>query len=250
MTREIRFEVEVPGTPEEVWDAIATGPGISSWFVPAEMDAAHMTQHHGSGMDWTSDVAAFEPPRRLVLEDDYAPSPDAQPRRLATEFLVEARSGGTCVVRVVTHGLGEGEDWDRAIESFSTGWTGALDDLRLYCTHFAPEHAGSFALSAPLDASWDDLKQTLGLAGATDGERAETRDAPTLAGTVARAGDNSIALLLDAPAPGLAYVGSGGPGQEAIFFVRAKLFGDGAREIAAREEAAWERWLANVGASV
>ena len=25
--RSVQFEVEVPGTPEEVWQAIATGPG-------------------------------------------------------------------------------------------------------------------------------------------------------------------------------------------------------------------------------
>ena len=250
MAREISFEVEVPGTPEEVWEAIATGPGISSWFVPAELEGGRMTQHHGSGMDWSSDVAAFEPPRRLVLEDDYAPSPDARPRRLATEFLVEARSGGSCVVRVVTHGLGDGEDWDRAIESFSTGWTGALDDLRLYITHFAPDRAGSFALSAQLGATWDELLAALGLSSVTPGDRVHTREAPALGGTAVRVGENSLALLLDAPAPGLAYLGSGGPGQEVIFFVRAKLFGDGARELAAREEAAWERWLATVGAAV
>ncbi len=32
--RSVQVDVEVPGTPEEVWQAIATGPGISSWFVP------------------------------------------------------------------------------------------------------------------------------------------------------------------------------------------------------------------------
>ena len=26
--RSVQIEVEVPGTPEEVWEAIATGPGI------------------------------------------------------------------------------------------------------------------------------------------------------------------------------------------------------------------------------
>src|SRR4051812_45796727 len=31
--RSVQVEVEDPGTPEEVWQAIATGPGISSWFV-------------------------------------------------------------------------------------------------------------------------------------------------------------------------------------------------------------------------
>jgi hypothetical protein len=36
--RSIQVEVGVPGTPREAWQASATGPGISSWFVPAEFD--------------------------------------------------------------------------------------------------------------------------------------------------------------------------------------------------------------------
>jgi len=36
--RSVQIEIEVPGTPEEVWQAIATGPGISSWLVPAEFE--------------------------------------------------------------------------------------------------------------------------------------------------------------------------------------------------------------------
>ena len=36
--RWVQAEVEVPGTPEEVWEAIATGPGITSWFVPSQVD--------------------------------------------------------------------------------------------------------------------------------------------------------------------------------------------------------------------
>ena len=35
--RSIQVEAEVPGTPEQVWDAIATGPGIGSWFYPADL---------------------------------------------------------------------------------------------------------------------------------------------------------------------------------------------------------------------
>jgi uncharacterized protein YndB with AHSA1/START domain len=30
---EIRNEIEVDATPEEVWEAIATGPGVDSWFM-------------------------------------------------------------------------------------------------------------------------------------------------------------------------------------------------------------------------
>ncbi len=36
--RSIELEIEVPGTPEEVWRAIATGPGITSWYVPHEVE--------------------------------------------------------------------------------------------------------------------------------------------------------------------------------------------------------------------
>jgi uncharacterized protein YndB with AHSA1/START domain len=36
--RSIEAEVEVPGTPDEVWKAIATRPGISSWFAPSSLE--------------------------------------------------------------------------------------------------------------------------------------------------------------------------------------------------------------------
>ena len=36
--RWVEVSREVAGTQEEVWDAIATGPGISSWFVPTDVE--------------------------------------------------------------------------------------------------------------------------------------------------------------------------------------------------------------------
>ncbi len=36
--RSIDLEVEVPGTPEQVWEAIATGPGITAWMHPTEIE--------------------------------------------------------------------------------------------------------------------------------------------------------------------------------------------------------------------
>jgi uncharacterized protein YndB with AHSA1/START domain len=32
------MELLVPGTPVQVWQAIATGPGMTSWFTPAQVD--------------------------------------------------------------------------------------------------------------------------------------------------------------------------------------------------------------------
>ena len=45
--RSVQVEVEVPGTPEEVWQAIATGPGISSWFVPTEFEEQRREARRG-----------------------------------------------------------------------------------------------------------------------------------------------------------------------------------------------------------
>ena len=62
--RSIQVEVEVPGSPEEVWQAIATGPGISSWFVPASVENGpdgtpiRMTHTFGPGMDSVADITA------------------------------------------------------------------------------------------------------------------------------------------------------------------------------------------------
>ena len=247
MTRDISFEVEVPGTPEEVWDAIATGPGISSWFVNTEIDGDRMTQHHGNGFDMTSRITASDRPRRFAYENDFQPTPEAESSLVATEFLVEARSGGTCVVRLVQSGFGTGDAWERAIESFKGGWPAALDDLRLYLTHFAGEPVAGFATGRELGSgdAWATVRESLGLPDDINlGDRVETHGTPPFAGTVARTGDGQVSLLLEQPGRGLGYLGAGGPGDQVFFFVRARLFGAGAEQAAARAESAWEQWLA------
>src|SRR5215472_4429022 len=63
--RSIQVEVEVPGTPEQVWEAIATGAGISSWFVPTEMESrvgGIMTCHFAPGMDSKATITSWESP--------------------------------------------------------------------------------------------------------------------------------------------------------------------------------------------
>jgi uncharacterized protein YndB with AHSA1/START domain len=73
--RFVQVEVEVPGTPEEVWQAIATGPGISSWLVPAEFEVRDgkpvaVKLNFGPGMESTSAVTAWEPPHKWAGQSD------------------------------------------------------------------------------------------------------------------------------------------------------------------------------------
>ena len=100
--RSIQVEVEVPGTPEEVWQAIASGPGVSSWFVPTEFELSDgqpvaVRMNFGPGMAVRSPVTAWDPPRMFAAQGEgWGGSPP-----IATEWSVEARAGGVCLVRVV-----------------------------------------------------------------------------------------------------------------------------------------------------
>ena len=65
--RSVTVEFEVPGTPEEVWQAIATGPGISSWFVPTEIEEkggkpVAVKYKFGPGVEPQGVVTIWDPP--------------------------------------------------------------------------------------------------------------------------------------------------------------------------------------------
>src|SRR5688500_17033631 len=141
-------EIEVPGTPEQVWQAIATAEGISSWMMPTELEeraGGALTFHMGPDADSYGRVTAFEPSRKFAFEEDWATlvgQEGAEVTPLLTEFVVEARSGGTCVVRVVTSAFGTGAEWEHEFwEEMDRGWAPMLDNLRLYMTHFPGQQA-------------------------------------------------------------------------------------------------------------
>jgi uncharacterized protein YndB with AHSA1/START domain len=89
--RVIDLSVEVPGMPQQVWEAIATGPCITSWFVPHEVEGREggpVRMDFGPGFGAvTATVTAWEPSHRVVFEGEGD-------RALAHEWLVEAREGG------------------------------------------------------------------------------------------------------------------------------------------------------------
>src|SRR5947208_8134675 len=172
--RSVQVEVEVPGTPEQVWQAIATGPGSGAWFVPTEVHGRigrAVTHHFGGGMDSVSTITEWGAPHRFVAEGSWGPNAPT----VATEWIVEARGGGTCIVRVVHSLFAETDDWDDQLESTETGWDAVFRTLRLYLTHFPGQPCSSFQLihpaSEPAPEAWKSLTGGLGLAGAAAGQR-------------------------------------------------------------------------------
>ena len=55
---------------------------------------------------------------------------------LAFEWLVEARDGGSCVVRLVNSGFGSGAEWDAQYDGMEQGWRLFLKNLQLHLAHF------------------------------------------------------------------------------------------------------------------
>ena len=148
--RSVQVEVEVPGTPEEVWQAIATGPGISSWFVPTEFEERDgkpvaVTLNFGPGMESRSAVTAWDPPRMFAAQGEgWGGSPP-----IADEWSVEARAGGICVVRVVHSLFASTDDWDNQLEGTESGWPGFFRILRIYLTHFRGQRSAMMQWIAP-----------------------------------------------------------------------------------------------------
>jgi uncharacterized protein YndB with AHSA1/START domain len=250
--RSVELEIEVPGTPEEVWDAIATGPGLSVWFVPAEIEeraGGAITMHHGEGMDDEGTVTAYDRPRRFAFESaPFSPREGVEPRVTALELLVEARSGGTCVVRLINSGFGPGPEWDDQVESTHEGWRRCLRVLALYLTHFAGQRGTPFvafgALPASRERAWAELLEAVGADPSAERTAVRADGAPTLAGTVDEAHGTVMTLLLDEPAPGIGYITAGGPGDPSYVVVAATLFGDAGAAAAAEAAPAWRALVA------
>ena len=164
MTRRIENSIEVPGTPEQVWEAIATGHGIECWFVPAAVADGRVALDMGDGMEDAGAITELDPPRRFAYEEEWAAVDGEPPGRLASEFIVEAKSGGTCVVRLVSTLHADGEGWDAVLDSMSTGWDTFLLNLQAYLTHFPGQRCATVMASGTGD--WPTLLDALGLSGA------------------------------------------------------------------------------------
>src|SRR5881227_1125997 len=236
--RSIQVEVEVPGTPEEVWKAIATGQGISSWFVPTEFEMRDgkpvaVTMNFGPGMESRAAITAWDPPRMFAGQGEgWGGSPP-----IATEWSVEARAGGVCLVRVVNSLFASTDDWDNQLEGTESGWPGFFRTLRIYLTHFRGQRSAIMQFMAPVAGTeaeaWETLTAALRLKGVSVGQRwTAPAGVPALTGVAEYVSESPYDALLrvDKPGPGVAALG-------------AFNFGDQAAETVARETPPWQGWI-------
>jgi len=252
--RSVQVEVEVPGTPEEVWAAIATGPGISSWFVPTQVDGrvgGKIACDFGGGMVSSSEIREWQPPHRLVAEDTWMPG--APP--VATEWTVQAKAGGNCVVRVVHSLFASTADWDDQLESTENGWPSFFRVLRYYLSQHRGQRSAimqamAMGSGAP-DQMWSTLTRALGAPSPRIGQRLriQTAGAAALSGTVEHVDSsshgNGLQVRLTEPVPGILLTGAFACNGMPMATLQAYLYGDGAAA-AARDQARWQDWLSQL----
>ncbi|MFL5620879.1 MAG: SRPBCC family protein [Gemmatimonadaceae bacterium] len=251
--RSIQVEVEVPGTPEEVWQAIASGPGISSWFAPAEVEerdgkpvALRLTL--APGMETSSVVTAWDAPRKFATEGEgwFPGSPP-----VATEWSVEARAGGVCVVRMVQSLFASTDDWDDQLIGTESGIPGAFHILQLYLTYFRGQRSAFMQFMAPVAGTptdaWAALTAALGFDSLGAGRSwAVPAGVPALGGVVedVKQSPPGALLRLDRPGPGIAALFTMDLGGESVMAAFSfYLYGDQAAATVAREKPVWQSWI-------
>ncbi len=146
-------QAEAPAGPDEVWAAIATGPGIDSWF----MGRNQVQPGPGGAVrtvfaDYAPElqVTEWDPAHRFAYRSGQAPDG----RFIAYEFLIEGRAGGSTVLRAVTSGFIPGDDWADEFEAMTLGGELYFRTLVEYVSHFAGRFAAPVTAFGPSGATW------------------------------------------------------------------------------------------------
>lgn len=251
--RWVEIEMLLPGSPEQVWQAIATGPGNTAWFTKAEIGeeaGGALRFDFGPMGSSAGEVTAWQPPQRFgYVERDW--SEGAPP--VATEITITSRAGGKCVLRMVHSLFSAVDDWDDQLESFESGWPAFFEILRVYLADFPGQEAGSFSAFAGVEgdplAVWRDVVAKFCLGDQNVGADWQMPIGPEgLAGQVERVQQDKVQryvlLRLTAPAPGLALIAAYARGGKINVSLSLYLYGPGAAAVAAGSEARWRPWLA------
>jgi uncharacterized protein YndB with AHSA1/START domain len=126
---EIRRDVELPGSPEEVWEAVATAAGNAAWLFPNEEP-----NPDGSVSASGTRVTAWEPPHHFAVRTEQGDWFNA------LEFVIEGRAGAKTLLRYVHSGVFV-DDWDTQYDAVNQHTDFYLHTLGQYLEHFAGRRA-------------------------------------------------------------------------------------------------------------
>lgn len=186
---EIADEIILDATPDQVWEAIATGPGVDSWFMgrteiePGEGGTHTLDMTDAMGFVQKSTITAWQPGRQLAFREDSQDGTFS-----AVEYLIEGRDGGSTVLRFVHNGILGGDDWDAQYDGLKAGDRMYLEQLAAYLKYFPGRYATrNLFLVGPAvpdtKQAWSRFADALSLTGAITRGAAVRLNVPGLPAT-------------------------------------------------------------------
>jgi Activator of Hsp90 ATPase homolog 1-like protein len=248
----LELSVPVQGTIDEVWRAVATGPGNTSWYVPTTIEehaGGATTSRFGEGPEMVvhGRVTVWDPPRRVCFDGGEEA---AAAGGMTFDWMVEDGPGDLHTVRLLNGGFPDTPEGQAQKAAMEGGWGLFLQNLQLHLEHFRGEDGTSMLPMAggpgPRADVWRRVTAALGLPAAPsvgDHLRVTGDGAPPLAGRVVGVDSWRITLLLDEPTRGTAFIAAEGDDEFVMTSVWVYLYGDDAAAIVARDADGWSAWL-------
>ncbi|HEX4724135.1 MAG TPA: SRPBCC domain-containing protein, partial [Pseudonocardiaceae bacterium] len=127
-TFQITKEFEYTASPDQIWDAVATGPGIDAWF----MGHSEVEPKDGGAVRFTfgdfttvGTITVWQPRARFAYGGD----------EMSFDYVIEKTAGGGTLLRLTQSGM-LGDNWETEYEALEKGWNLYLHTIDEYTTHF------------------------------------------------------------------------------------------------------------------
>ena len=259
--RRVETEVEIQASPEAVWKAIATGPGIKSWFMGMESEfdetvGGEVRTKMGDTMVPMAKITAWDPPKHFATEGENAFGPGSP--TIGYEWTVEVK-GGKCIMRMVQTLFTEDDAWDTQVGDTEAGWPAFFHVLRNYVERHAEQPSGVVQAMGPVpgtkDEAFERLTSALGVGEIAKGAsvHCSVEGVPPFSGEiedVVHGRSNRIMIRLERPFPGTAWIGVGPIGGNMTAIATMYYYGEGAPEASARDNEQLTAWLQAHGETV
>ncbi|OIJ94114.1 SRPBCC family protein [Streptomyces colonosanans] len=166
MTREfrVRREQDLPATPQQVWNAVATGAGNLGWLYPMEVEphvGGAVTRGHATVVEW-------KPPHRFACRSE-----DGKGFSNTLSYAIEPGNDGISHLSMGIHWVHEGtvdDGWDTRADAAEKHVDFYQHSLAEYLRHFEGRRATYVKAGRPAPPAHADVfTALLRQAGLTDG---------------------------------------------------------------------------------
>ena len=164
---EVRDEIDIDASPEDVWDAITTGRGLDAWFMgtnTVEPRLGGAVRSDLGGFTIESTISTWDPPHHLVTTT--AEGEDGA--LMAFEYVIEGRGGDRAHLRYVHSGFLAGDDWETEYEALKNGEPAYVFKLAEYLEHFRGRVAvpiAAYGAAVDKERAFRVFRDALGLSG-------------------------------------------------------------------------------------